>query len=155
MKNENFGDIVARGEVPLPAPSAISAAPVRAGRAENLLPPDVGDDSGFADKTEYAANGVGSRRLRELLRKSPEADLDLHGLTAAEAHSALDNFLRAQVAAGRRNVEIIHGRGEHSADGRAVLRTKTRKWLAGCDAVLGFCEPRRNSGAVRVLLRKI
>lgn len=153
MRRESFSEIIAREGVSPPAKMADGdAAPIRGGA---LLPPDVGEDDAFFNKTEHATNGVDSRRLRDLLRQKPEGNLDLHGMTAAEAHSALEDFLRAQIVAGRRRLEIVHGRGEHSAERRAVLRAKTRKWLAGCGAVLAFAEPRGNPGAVRVLLRRV
>ncbi|MGI9298216.1 MAG: Smr/MutS family protein [Gammaproteobacteria bacterium] len=160
MNDDSFEKIIAReGIAPPPVRDSESdsadgfgKSPPHQGAA--ILPPDCGDDAPFSEKTWYAANGFDRRRLKDLLRAKPDAELDLHGMTAAAAYLSLDGFLRAQLADGRRNVEIIHGRGGHSADGRAVLRDKTRKWLAGCGAVLGFIEPPRNSGAVRVLLRR-
>ena len=156
MKDDSFAALVAReGVVPPIAPSPkLSPSPPLSSNRATLLPPDCGEDAPFAEKTRYAANGVDLRRLRTLAREKPQAELDLHGLTAAEAHLALESFLRAQIAAGQRSAEIVHGRGGHSADGRGVLRGKTRKWLAGCRAVLGYCEAPRNPGAVRVLLRR-
>ncbi|MGI9307006.1 MAG: Smr/MutS family protein [Gammaproteobacteria bacterium] len=91
------------------------------------------------------------RRIKALHKQTPEQSLDLHGLTAAEAEAVLDDFLRRQRAEGRRHVEVIHGKGAHGA---GVLRLKTREWLAQSGAVLGYEEARRNSGAVRVLLRR-
>lgn len=160
MKDDSFAEVVKREGIAPPPDSGSdsdsdSAFCEKRFRGAAILPPDCGDDALFSECTLYAANGTDTRRLKkELLRTEPESVLDLHGMTAAEAHSALEDFLRTQLARGRRNVEIIHGRGGHSADGRAILREKTRKWLAGCRAVLGFAEPPRNSGAVRVLLRR-
>lgn len=150
MKDESFAAVFAPEGMPPPQKPPAKGA--RGGAV--LLPPDIGDDGAFADKTQFAANGTDMRRLRDLLRQKPDASLDLHGMTAAEAHSALEVFLQTQTANGRRHLEIVHGRGGHSADGRAVLRAKTRKWLAGCGAVLGFAEVPRNPGASRVLLRR-
>lgn len=118
-----------------------------------LLPPDSDEDGEYAEKRGDISGGADRRRLAALPKKPPEDSLDLHGLTAAEAHAALDNFLRAQIAAGRRHVEIIHGKG---APGGGVLRAKTRKWLSNCPAaVLGWTEPPNNGGAVRAMLRRL
>ena len=164
---ESFAEIVAREGISPPpsvanfsSPANVAAAESSSGNFRNrrgaILPPDCDSckEEQYSRQTKYAANGADIRRVRNLLRQSAEAELDLHGMTAAKAHSALDDFLRAQLSGGRRYVEIIHGRGGHSADGRAILRGKTRMWLAECDAVLAFAEPRNNPGAVRVLLRR-
>lgn len=122
------------------------------------LPPDDGEanDRAFFHKSVCRKEGVDDRRLQGIARgKTPtEGEIDLHGWTAEEAHARLEDFLRDALAQGMRVVEVVHGRGLRAEDGKGVLRAKTRKWLAQCDAVLGYIEPRKNSGAVRVLLRK-
>lgn len=160
MKDDSFAEILAREGMTPPgtkirndnstATTATTAAPQQGA----FLPPDCGDDEKFAEMTRYMKNGVDLRRLKKLLREKPEVKLDLHGETAADAYILLENFLREQTELGRIHLEVVHGRGGHSADGRAVLRGKTRKWLAGCGAVLGFIEPQKNPGAVQVLLRR-
>ncbi len=117
-----------------------------------ILPADIGSDDGFRDSPSYCANGVDERKLRELRKHSPRDTIDLHGMTAAEAHAELDVFLQDAMRRNITRVEVIHGKGASVQD--AVLRPKTRKWLAGCAAVLAYCEAGGNSGALRVLLRK-
>ena len=51
----------------------------------------------------------------------PEATLDLHGRSAAEAAPALAQFLLDSVRLRRRCVLVVHGQGLHSG-GVAVLR---------------------------------
>lgn len=122
------------------------------------LPPDDGVDGEerFFSMSEHCKGGVDGRRLRDIARGKAlvEDELDLHGCTAAEAHERLEEFLRRALSGGLRVVEIVHGRGLGADDGRGVLKAKTRKWLAQCDAALAFVEPRQNPGAVRALLRK-
>lgn len=155
MNEDSFAKMLAReGVFPPTPPSALSARPAPHADSAAVLPPDVGEDSPFADKKMCNIGGADKRILMALRKKPPESSLDLHGLTAKEAHAALDVFLRGQTAAGRRHVEIIHGKGGRGADGKAVLRTKTRKWLSHAGAVLGWAEPPHNSGAVHVLLRR-
>ena len=155
MSKNSFRDLVAHyGIVPADLkPESLGHTPSpTVVRAANLLPPDAGADGSFAEQSFYAKNGIDRRRLNALQKATPADCLDLHGLTAAAAHDAVADFLHVQIANGRRHVEIIHGRGEHSS-GKAVLRAKVRKWLTTCDAVLGYVESRNNPGAVRVLLR--
>ena len=122
----------------------------------SLPPDDDGGEDFFFNCGEHRKGGVDDRRLQSIARgKVPVDDaIDLHGWTTAEAHWRLEDFLRRALSGGARVVEVVHGRGLRAEDGRGVLRAKTRKWLARCDAVLGFVEPRNNTGAVRVLLRK-
>ena len=80
-----------------------------------------------------------------------EARLDLHGHTAAKAHREVGQFLEMSHAAGLRCVEIITGNGE-------ILARELPHWLntpAIRPLILGLAHPHaRNSGAVRVLLRR-
>ena len=150
---DSFAEIFAREGI-LPVAGGGGFPAPQKGAAVSALPPDDGEDSPFAEKKFSIAGGADSRRLMAMRKKPPEDSLDLHGLTAKEAHAALDGFLRAQIAAGRRHVEIIHGKSGRGADGKSVLRAKTRKWLAQSAAVLGYAEAVHNAGAVRVMLRR-
>lgn len=122
----------------------------------SLPPDDEGDEAEFFAMKIFRREGADDRRLQNIARGkvAVEDEIDLHGWSAEEAHSRLEDFLRRALGGGARVVEVVHGRGLRAEDGRGVLRAKTRKWLAGCDMVLGFVEPRNNSGAVRVWLRK-
>jgi len=66
----------------------------------------------------------------------PEARLDLHGMTLAQAHPALTDFILNSQAAGRRLVLIITGKGRGTRDEpgpipvrRGVLREQVPRWL--------------------------
>jgi hypothetical protein len=80
-----------------------------------------------------------------------EAKLDLHGHTAAKAHREVIQFLEMAHATGLRCVEIITGNGE-------ILARELPHWLNTHSLrplILGLAHPHaRNSGAVRVLLRR-
>jgi hypothetical protein len=60
--------------------------------------------------------------LKEKLRRypSPQAQLDLHGATAAQARQRAAHFMRSSLANGLFTVRIIVGKGLHS-EGGAVL----------------------------------
>ncbi len=66
----------------------------------------------------------------------PEARIDLHGMTLAEAHPELIAFILGSQAAGRRLVLVITGKGKDRDDGGpiptryGVLRHQVPQWLA-------------------------
>jgi DNA-nicking Smr family endonuclease len=68
-------------------------------------------------------------------RITPEARLDLHGMTLAEAHPELIRFVLGAQAAGRRLVLVITGKGRLVADDgpiplrRGLLRHQVPQWL--------------------------
>jgi DNA-nicking Smr family endonuclease len=78
------------------------------------------------------------RRLKQRVargREPIEARLDLHGMTQAQAHTALLRFLRRAHADGVRTVLVVTGKGlrnqDHSQDHeRGVLRRQVPMWLA-------------------------
>ena len=86
-----------------------------------------------------------------------EARLDLHGMTQAEAFDALTTFMHRQVAAGKRHLLIITGKGK---DGMGVLRQNLGGWLrqlpeaSAILAVRPAAPKHGGEGAVYVLLRR-
>jgi DNA-nicking Smr family endonuclease len=72
------------------------------------------------------------RRMRARVARSKEvidARLDLHGLTQAQAHSALLHFLRNACARDARLVLVITGKGLRGDSERGVLRRQVPQWL--------------------------
>ena len=88
-----------------------------------------------------------------------EASLDLHGMTQAEAHRELIDFVAASYQAGRRCVLIITGRGL-GPNGPGVLKSAVPRWLeqAGLRrrilAVAGAQPRHGGAGAFYLLLRR-
>ncbi|QQA42768.1 Smr/MutS family protein [Pelagovum pacificum] len=74
-----------------------------------------------------------TRMKRGKLR--PEGRIDLHGMTMAQAHPALLNFILSSHASGKRLVLVITGKGKHrDAPGpiptrHGVLRHQVPQWL--------------------------
>jgi len=66
----------------------------------------------------------------------PEARIDLHGMTIAEAHPELTSFILRAEAAGKRLVLVITGKGKRRDEGgpmpvrQGVLRHQVPQWLA-------------------------
>lgn len=99
---------------------------------------------------------VTSRRLaRGGFRR--QAELDLHGLTAAEAREELGRFVAECVDRGLTCVRVIHGKGRGSGHAGPVLKRLADQWLRRCQPVLAFVTARPvdgGSGALYVLLRR-
>jgi DNA-nicking Smr family endonuclease len=110
----------AREHVP-PAPLPARRAPSPAARHEPPLDPGsaTGLDRATAD------------RLRRG-KLEPEARLDLHGLTLAEAERALARFLERAQAAGCKVALVITGKGLRQQDGQMIegrIRAEFPHWL--------------------------
>lgn len=56
--------------------------------------------------------------------------IDLHGMTQADAHQALDRFLDAAWMAGKREVLVITGKGARADGSIGVLRQQVPRWLS-------------------------
>ncbi|MDJ0628512.1 MAG: Smr/MutS family protein [Rhodobacter sp.] len=96
----------------------------------------------------------------------PEARVDLHGMTLAQAHPALNRFIADAFARGRRLVLVITGKGKTARDDgpipvrRGLLRHQVPQWLAHPSlsyAVLQVTEAHLRhggSGAYYVYLRR-
>jgi DNA-nicking Smr family endonuclease len=84
-----------------------------------------------------------------------EREIDLHGLTVAEAKLALRQFLVRALEQRVRCVRIIHGKGLRSGHRGPVLKTVVSGVLRRTGAVLAYVSARRvdgGTGAVYVLL---
>lgn len=66
-------------------------------------------------------------KLRTML---PQATLDLHGETQAEAERSIIDFLNEAVESGLRKVCIITGKGLHSENGEGILRATAERVLS-------------------------
>ncbi len=111
------------------------------------------------DELGWRRDGVPESVLRRLRRGhcARRAELDLHGMTQAQARLALAGFLSESVAHGLRCVRIIHGKGRGSGPRGPVLKTAVNRWLRRSDAVRAFCSARREdggTGALYVLLER-
>jgi DNA-nicking Smr family endonuclease len=107
------------------------------------------------------AKAFALRERRQLARGKAEIGgrIDLHGMTQAEAHDALQRFLRRAQAEGAKFVLVITGKGGPGGD-RGVLRRQVPLWLALPElrtCVLGFDVAHvghGGEGALYVRLRK-
>lgn len=120
---------------------------------------EVADDG---QRVEGRRVDLPAEALRQLRRGLVPVDarLDLHGMGVPEARGQLELFLRTMRARGERCVLVIHGKGEHSPRGVAVLRGEIAAWLsqgASSEHVAAFATSSvadGGEGAVYVLLRQ-
>ncbi len=97
------------------------------------------------------------KTINELRLMMPESTLDLHGMTSAEAESAIRGFISDALDAGIEKVAIIHGKGLHSADGVGILRDvsiNVLKELSCCREMCAAKPAYGGQGVLWVILRK-
>jgi DNA-nicking Smr family endonuclease len=117
-----------------------------------------------ADTAEYV-EGIGYNVNREVAKRlhkgefSLQGHIDLHGLTVEHARQVFEHFLKESIAAGKRMVLIVHGRGL-SSPAAPILKSKVIEWLTTGPWrkwVMAFTSARLcdgGTGATYVLLRK-
>ncbi|XXT16766.1 Smr/MutS family protein [Sorangium sp. So ce429] len=90
---------------------------------------EITDDS---ERIEGRRLDVDPRELRRLRRARYAVDgtLDLHGLRLEAARDAVEAFVCKRQRDGDRVVAIVHGKGNHSPGGHAVLRGEIAAWLS-------------------------
>jgi DNA-nicking Smr family endonuclease len=132
---------------------AASALPLAAAPTEGLRQPEV-----TADDRPAGLDRATAERLRRGLRPI-EARLDLHGMTQAEAHQALTEFVRTSSQAGRRCLLVTTGRG-FGQERPGILRNAVPRWLDAAGLrrqvlAVAAAQPRHGgAGAFYVLLRR-
>lgn len=102
---------------------------------------------------------VGRRTMRKLARGNfaVQAEIDLHGMTIAEAKPRLADFIEEAARSGKRCVRVVHGKGLGSGQRGPVLKPSVSRWLSRWSTVLAFVSTRQidgGTGAVYVLLCK-
>jgi DNA-nicking Smr family endonuclease len=119
-----------------------------------------GHESSTIDKDALSEEAPGAqergREASRLAALKPQATLDLHGMTGAEAESATADFLESSSRAGLEKVLVIHGKGLHST-GVPVLKRAARRAIEANVLAGRFGEAGRKeggSGALWVLIRK-
>ena len=118
---------------------------------------DVEESSGESLRFQRAS--VGRTTMRMLTRGSYaiQAEIDLHGMTVAEAKPRLERFVQRCASNNKLCIRIVHGKGLGSGERGPVLKRAVNRWLRKWDSVLAFVSARQvdgGTGAVYVLLRE-
>lgn len=157
-----FADMMNRQEDP-PPPQPVEKpkfkpAPRLPLRQETPAPAS----SGRNELLSHGSTAGLDRRNAERLKRGKmaiEATLDLHGMTQAQAHGALNRFIHGSEAAGRRCVLVITGKGIAKESG-GVLRNQVPNWLnepGNRERILAFNYAQQShggTGALYVLLKR-
>ena len=114
---------------------------------------------GYGDALRFHRSSVGRRTMRKLARGaySVQAEIDLHGMTLAEAKPRLAEFVEFSAMQGKLCVRVVHGKGLGSGDRGPVLKNAVNRWLRKWDSVLAFVSTPQvdgGTGALYVLLQK-
>ncbi|MBN2907302.1 MAG: Smr/MutS family protein [Rhodobacteraceae bacterium] len=188
-EDRNLWDQVARQARPMhaarapnpqePEPSKPMPTPAPGPRSQPIAPFQIGARSGskavrddlsgpIADRLAQAPVKMDHKAFTRMKggRLDPEARIDLHGMTLAQAHPALNAFILRNQAAGRRLVLVITGKGRTGSDDgpiperRGVLKRQVPHWLHQApvaQAVLQIAQAHRRhggDGAYYVYLRR-
>jgi DNA-nicking Smr family endonuclease len=155
-----------KGHVPPPGRRQSRARPPRRARLLETLeeslagagaPPLVDPEVFAGEPLSHRRPGVADSVVRRLRRGEfpVEGELDLHGLTVAQATGALRAFLAGALARHARCVRIIHGKGLRSGHRGPVLKAFVSSALRQTPSVVAFVSARPadgGTGAVLVLL---
>ena len=156
-----------KAEERIPAPAKMPKPKARFARAdehavlEESLDVDIDEleeSSGEALRFQRAA--VGRTTMRMLSRGSYaiQAEIDLHGMTLAEAKPRLEKFVYRCAGSNKLCIRIVHGKGLRSGERGPVLKKGVDRWLRKWDAVLAFVSARQvdgGTGAIYVLLKQL
>ncbi len=118
------------------------------------------DELDLGEHLSWRRDGVQNRVMKKLRSGyySVQDEVDLHGLTVAQAREALTEFA-ARVIDKQQSccVRIIHGKGRKTATDSPVLKPFVSSWLRQRRHVMAFCSCKPahgGTGAVYVLFRQ-
>jgi DNA-nicking Smr family endonuclease len=125
---------------------------------ESLLPPADEALLATGDELSFRRPHIPEAVLLKLRRGhfAVDGEIDLHGMTAAEAKAAMREFLTEAITRRMSCVRIVHGKGRRSGPRGPVLKNVVNQWLQRIDHIQAFGSARQvdgGSGAVYVLLR--
>ena len=151
-------------------PKPIAQKPIELDLGSKAAKTAMGHDLSptIAERLAHAPIQMDRKQFGKLQRGKlrPEARIDLHGMTMAQAHPALSRFILSSWASDRRLVLVITGKGKHRDDDgpipirKGVLKHQVPHWLQTPplrDAVLQVTQAHLKhggTGAYYVYLRR-
>lgn len=106
----------------------------------DMYPPDE-----FSGEPQPEKPTIRQKR-RNYRRMKPQETIDLHGFSLQSAMFALEDFLTSCRKRKIEKVLIIHGKGLHSPEGEAVLRTSIRNELKALSFIGEIGHPSEREG---------
>lgn len=109
-----------------PAPDPAALPQFRLGQQAKAKPAPVPHPQSPAERLAQAAPRMDHKTHKRMVKGKlrPEARLDLHGMTLAEAHPVLIEFILSCHASGLRLVLVITGKGRGSRGDHGPLPTR-------------------------------
>ena len=153
-------DVRVPAHKPKPKPKArFRRADDQAALEESLEDDIDAIERGSGGALRFHRQHVGRRTMRKLTRGgySVQAEVDLHGMTLAEAKPRLRDFIQYSAEQGHLCVRVVHGKGLGSGQRGPVLKGAVNAWLRRWSNVLAFVSTRQvdgGTGAVYVLLQR-
>lgn len=147
-------------ENPKPKPRAKFSRADEQAALEESLDDDIDiTERGSGEALRFNRQHVGRRTMRKLTRGgfSVQSEIDLHGMTLAEAKPRLSDFIEYSVQQNHLCVRVVHGKGLGSGDRGPVLKSAVNSWLRRWKNVLAFVSTRQvdgGTGAIYVLLQR-
>lgn len=125
---------------PDPKPDMVAPRPIRAFKVGEAIDHHSDHDllPSLSQQIRAAPVHMDRKAFGRLKRGKlkPDARIDLHGMTLAQAHPALTGFILRSASAGHRLVLVITGKGKNRDDGNpiptrfGVLRHQVPQWLS-------------------------
>ena len=118
------------------------------------------DELDTGEHLSWRRDGVQNRVMKKLRNGhySIQDEIDLHGMTVAQAREILTQFVAHAVDQHQSCcVRIIHGKGRRTSTDAPVLKPFVSSWLRQRRFVMAFCSCKPvhgGTGAVYVLLRQ-
>ena len=121
---------------------------------ESLLPPPDEAVLSTGDELSFRRPHISEAVLTRLRRGAyvVDGEIDLHGMTGAEAKAALRAFIAECVDQRLRCVRVVHGKGHGSPGREPVLKGRVRRWLVQKNEVLAFVQARASDGGAGALI---
>ena len=109
-----------------------------------------------SDPVVYSIDGLSPKTLKKMKQGNLgfTPSIDLHGYKIEEACRSLSEFIHFH--SNKRFIQIIHGKGYHSADGLSIMKSQVIHYLKQHPSVLAFCscpQEMGGTGAVFVHLK--
>ena len=149
-----------------PTPANVKATPRQFEKDERAVMHDAMHDDRDPDELDsgehlsWRRDGVQNRVMKKLRNGyySIQDEIDLHGMTVAQAREILTRFVAHAVDHHQSCcVRIIHGKGRKTSTDAPVLKPFVSSWLRQRRFVMAFCSCKPvhgGTGAVYVLLRQ-
>lgn len=98
---------------------------------------------------EWTRDGFNKvKRHLDVERFHADYRLDLHGKTVEQSALAIQKMLQRARRYRWARLQIVHGVGQHSSEGKPLLKSYVNRWLREVDDLIAFSSARRRDGGL-------